>query len=251
MKKTTLIKDVVNWIKRRIEEAGAKGILLGLSGGLDSSCAAILCKMAAGDDFMSLILPCGNNPKEEDFVYKLTEKFKIKTEKITLDTVYDKFLNFLPEAGNLTKANLKPRLRMVVLYYYAGKLNYLVAGCSNKSEIMVGYFTKHGDGAADILPLGDFFKTELNDLAKDLGIPDEIIKRAPSAGLWPGQTDEEELGLTYNQLDEAIKAIENKKEDNFSDKKTLEKVKRLIKNSEHKRVPVPIYKNIRRDNDGF
>jgi len=150
----SLSKDITKWIKQRVQEAKAKGIVVGLSGGLDSACVAALSKMALGDNVLGLILSCQSNPEDEKFARLVADKFKIKLEKVCLDDVYDKFISILPESGKMSKANIKPRLRMIVLYYYANKLNYLVAGTGNKSETLVGYFTKYGDGGVDIFAFG-------------------------------------------------------------------------------------------------
>jgi NAD+ synthase len=127
---------------------------------------------------------------------------------------------------------------MIVLYYFARKLNYLVCGTSNKSELKAGYFTKFGDGASDILPIGNLFKTQVRALAEEIGIPQRIIDKAPTAGLWPGQTDEGEMGITYVELDEIIRGIE-KKQPLCLPKSKIDKVKKLIKCSEHKRMRPP------------
>jgi NAD+ synthase len=131
---------------------------------------------------------------------------------------------------------------MITLYYYANNLNYLTIGTGNKSELTVGYFTKHGDGGVDLLPLGDLTKTEVRQLAGELDIPQELIDRPPTAGLWHGQTDEEELGITYEALDKAITAIENNELDSFEDKKTLQKVLEFKESASHKLISTPIYK---------
>ncbi|MFN3966799.1 MAG: NAD(+) synthase, partial [Endomicrobiia bacterium] len=131
----------------------------------------------------------------------------------------------------IARGNLKPRLRMLVLYYFANKLNYLVAGTGNKSEIMMGYFTKYGDGGVDILPIGDLLKKDVIQLARKLEIPERIINKKPSAGLWPGQTDEEEMGITYKKLD---KILESKSKNS--------KIENIIKKTEHKRKPPEICK---------
>lgn len=238
----SLSKDIANWIKQRVEDSKAKGIVLGLSGGIDSACVAALSKLAVGDNVLGLILSCQSNPDDEKFARQVADKFKIKIEKICLNDIYDKFISILPESGKMPKANIKPRLRMIVLYYYANKLNYLVAGTGNKSESLVGYFTKYGDGGVDILPLADLLKTEVSKLARELGVPDEIIKRVPTAGLWEGQTDEGELGMSYGDLDKAIMAIESDKTKNYPKKDIIEKVRKLIKDSQHKRQPIAAYK---------
>ena len=241
-----LSSEIANWIKLRVEQAQAKGVVVGLSGGLDSACVAILSKAALGSNVLGLILPCQSDPEDEKLARLVAENIGLKTEKIVLDLIYDKLCESLPSAGRNISANLKPRLRMISLYYFASKLNYLVVGSGNKSELIVGYFTKYGDGGVDILPLGGLLKTEVRELAKELGVPDEIIKRTPSAGLWEGQTDELELGLSYEDLDKAIGALETGNTQDFSSQEVLVKVKELIRLSEHKRSSIPIFEKNRK-----
>ena len=238
----SLSKNITSWIKQKVDGSKAKGIVVGLSGGVDSACVAALAKMALGDNVLGLILSCQSNSQDEKFACQVADKFKIKLEKVCLDEVYDKFVSILPKAEKMPLANLKPRLRMVALYYFANKLNYLVAGTGNKSEALIGYFTKYGDGGVDILPLGDLLKTEVRALAKELGVPQEVIERVPTAGLWEGQTDEGEMGISYQDLDEAIMAIESDKAKDYPKKEVMEKVQKLIKASEHKRQPIAVYK---------
>ncbi|MDD5005487.1 MAG: NAD(+) synthase [Candidatus Omnitrophica bacterium] len=237
----SLAKEIAGWIKKKVKQAKAEGVVIGLSGGIDSSCVAVLSKMALGSNVLGLILPCQSDSQDERLARLLADKFDIKVEKKTLDPVYEKLKETLPKAGKLAMVNLKPRLRMLTLYYFANKMNYLVAGCGNKSEITVGYFTKYGDGGADIFPLGGLLKTEVRKLAKELGIPREIIERAPTAGLWQGQTDESEMGITYEDLDKAIIAIEKGKARSLFSQEIVAKVKNLIRVSDHKRLPIPIY----------
>ena len=241
-----LSSEIANWIKLRVEQVQAKGVVVGLSGGLDSGCIAILSKAALGSNVLGLILPCQSDPEDEKFARLIAEKIGLKTERIVLDPIYDKLCESLPSAGRNVSANLKPRLRMVSLYYFANKMNYLVVGSGNKSELIVGYFTKYGDAGVDILPLGGLLKTEVRELAKELGVTDEIIKRTPSAGLWEGQTDESELGLSYEDLDKAIGALETGNTQDFSSKEVLDKVKELIRLSEHKRSSIPIFEKNRK-----
>lgn len=205
--KMRLADRISKWIKRRVEEAGAKGVVVGLSGGLDSSVVAVLSQRAVGDKVLGIVMPCYSNPADEEDVHLLRVKFGVKIERVVLDPVYDKLLEILPSGNRIAQANLKSRLRMLTLYYFANKLNYLVAGTGNKSEIMVGYFTKYGDGSADFLPLGGLLKTQVIELAKELGIPSKIIEKIPTAGLWEGQTDEGELGISYAELDNALLSI--------------------------------------------
>jgi NAD+ synthase len=228
-------KKIILWIRKQLKNSRTKGIVLGLSGGIDSAVVSALAKEAAGKKrVLALILPCQSQKEDLKDARLVAKTLGIKTEQIELSKIYNDLIKILPKANNLALANLKPRLRMTVLYYFANKLNYLVCGTGNKSEIMVGYFTKHGDGATDILPIGDLTKTQVRVLAKELGIPKKVINRPPTAGLWPGQTDEGEMGITYAELDDILGRLENKKRQVASLVK-VNKVKAMIKRSEHKR----------------
>lgn len=234
-------KKIVSWIRKQVRQAKAKGIVMGLSGGVDSSVVATLAKEAIGKNrLLALILPCHSSKEDLRDARLVAKKLGISTKTVDLSNIYDNLVKILPKAGSIARANLKPRLRMSVLYYFANKLNYLVCGTGNKSEIKVGYFTKHGDGATDILPIGDLLKKQVRQLAKDLGIPEHIITKPPAAGLWPGQTDEGEMGLTYPELDNILERIENKRKQILS-KDKVNKVKQMIKQSEHKRQGPKIY----------
>jgi NAD+ synthase len=228
-------KKIIRWIKKQVKEAKAKGIVLGLSGGVDSSVIAALSKEAVGKErVLGLFLPCHSQKQDSEDAKIVAKKLGIKTKTIDLSRTYDSLLRILPQAQSLASANLKPRLRMLVLYYFANKLNYLVCGTGNKSELMVGYFTKHGDGATDILPIGDLLKWRVRELAQELGIPHHIIAKPPTAGLWPGQTDEGEMGITYAELDEILEGLQDKKRQTMLQNK-VKKVKEMIKRSGHKR----------------
>ena len=228
-------KKIVNWIRVQVKQAKAKGIVLGLSGGLDSSVAVALAKEAVGKaKVLALILPCASQKQDLIDAQWVAKKLGITAKTIDLSKICRDLMQVLPKAGKLAAANLKPRLRMLVLYYFANKLNYLVCGTGNKSEIMTGYFTKHGDGATDILPIGDLTKTEVRILARELGIPGQVITKPPTAGLWAGQTDEGEMGITYPELDDILGRLEKKKKHILSSEK-VNKVKVMIERSEHKR----------------
>lgn len=226
---------IINWIREQVKQAEAHGIVLGLSGGLDSCVAAFLARQALGKNrVLGLILPCHSQRSDLDDAKLFARKFGIKTKTVDISAIFDSLIRILPPADRLTKANIRPRLRMLVLYYFARKLNYLVCGTSNKSEIEAGYFTKYGDGASDIVPLGDLFKTQVKKLARDLGIPEKIIHKPPTAGLWPGQTDEIEMGITYQELDDILGCWETNKKQVLPRNK-VNKVKEMVRRSEHKR----------------
>lgn len=211
-----------------------------MSGGLDSSVVAALCRKALGDAVRGLILPCHSDPQDEAHALLLSGEIDISTETIDLGPVFDLLVGILPAGGQLSVANLKPRLRMMVLYYFANEFGYLVVGSGNKSELLTGYFTKHGDGGADLLPLGGLLKTEVRELARALDIPREIIDKPPSAGLWEGQTDEGELGISYEELDAALVALQGSQAASASDEVT-ERVRHMVSRTYHKRSPIPIY----------
>ncbi len=238
-----LADEISRWIKKQVDEAGASGVVLGLSGGIDSAVVACLAKRVAGNGLLGLIMPCESNPGDEESARQLSERFKIKTEKIDLTPIYKNFRETFPSGSKLAVANLKPRLRMLTLYYFANNFNYLVAGTGNKTEISIGYFTKYGDGGVDILPLGNLLKSDVRKLAEELGIPETIIKRAPSAGLWEGQTDEREIGITYEELDKAITAIEAGDTKGVTPE-VITKVENLIKSSAHKRAEITVFKKL-------
>jgi len=203
---TELARGLVSWIKEVVLAAGSEGVVLGMSGGLDSSVVAALCQRAFPGSTVGVIMPCHSDALDEEHARLVADKFHISTRTVVVDDVFDALIAALrgetrSAVPKLAESNIKPRLRMTILYYFANQLGYLVAGTSNKSEISVGYFTKHGDNGVDLLPLGNLVKSQVRDLALHLGIPQEIIDKPPSAGLWKGQSDEAELGLTYSDID--------------------------------------------------
>ncbi|MFH1904893.1 MAG: NAD(+) synthase [bacterium] len=235
-------KRIVLWLRKKVEEARAKGLVFGLSGGIDSACVGVLSKMAFEDDCIGLIMPCESHIEDEKMALLVANKFSIPTKKISLDESFRELLKILPHSGNhISIANIKPRLRMLTLYYFASNYNYLVAGTDNKTEAMLGYYTKYGDGGVDILPIGNLFKSQVRELARELDIPREIIERKPSAGLWPGQSDEDEIGLSYDEMDTILKATETNNTDDM-DKTKLDKIKGIISKSQHKRDAIPVFK---------
>jgi len=205
-----------------------------LSGGLDSSVVGVLCKRAFPDGSLGVIMPCYSSKIDIEHAQTVARKFQISTETITLEGTFDSLLKALPSGEYdpatkiLAEANMKVRLRMITLYYLANRLNYLVIGTGNRSEIAVGYFTKYGDGGVDILPLGNLVKSQVRELAVHLGIPKEIVEKPPSAGLWAGQTDEGEMGITYEELDRYLTTGEAGEE-------IRKKVDAMMERSAHKR----------------
>lgn len=228
-------KKIVMWIKKQVKSAKAKGVVLGLSGGVDSAVAAALsCQAVGKSNVLALFLPCNSMPQDLKDAKLVAKTLKLRTKLVNLSKVYDVFIKLVPLGSSLARANLKPRLRMAALYYFANKFNYLVCGTGNKSEISVGYFTKFGDGGADILPLAGLLKRQVRALARQLNIPEQIISKAPTAGLWQGQTDEKEMGITYNELDDILMRIEKKKRQ-VAPLIKVSMVKMMISRSAHKR----------------
>lgn len=197
--------SLVEWLRDKAREADAEGLVFGMSGGIDSSVVAVLCKQALPDGVLGLIIPCHSIAEDLEHARLVADKFSISTETVNIDAAYDALVEVLPadvnSSSRLAQSNLKPRLRMATIYYFANRLGYLVVGSSNRCELGVGYFSKYGDGGVDVMPLGNLVKGQVRELAHHLGIPRVIIDKPPSAGLWEGQTDEEEMGLTYDQLD--------------------------------------------------
>ena len=234
-----LADKLVSWIRDRVADAGGRGTVVGLSGGLDSSVAAVLCRRAFPKDMLAITMPCHSNQEDLEHAQVLADQFSIPTKTVALDTTYDALLKVLPddkvavEVSRLAQANLKARLRMLTLYYFANRLNYMVVGSSNRDELILGYFTKYGDGGVDIQPLGNLLKGQVRELARSLGIPQPIIDKPPSAGLWEGQTDEGELGLSYDQIDRYLASGEA----SAAVKKRLEP---MIAASRHKRQAPPV-----------
>jgi NAD+ synthase len=239
-----LRREIVNWLRNKTSEAGATGGVVGLSGGLDSAVVSLLCKEAFLENFQPLILPCESSSEDLEDAH-LVEKFLgVEARVIDLTPIFHLLCSVLPQGTEKGTANLKPRLRMITLYYFANSYNKLVVGTGNKSELMLGYFTKYGDGGVDLLPLGDLYKTEVREFAKSLGVPERILKKPPSAGLWEGQTDEGEIGLSYEEIDSILRALEGEKGYRMSDfpEEKVEKVKRMVKLSVHKREMPSIFK---------
>ncbi len=244
-----LVLDIQNWISNYVKSANAENIVVGLSGGIDSAVTAALCTKALGNKCVfGLGLPCGSISQDLEDAKLVAKSLEINFTVLDLNPIHEKFLNLIGsnyKRNNMADANLKPRLRMTTLYFYGQtKGKSLVAGTSNRAEIAIGYFTKYGDGASDFEPLASLYKQEVRKLAKILDIPEKIITKPPSAGLWAGQTDEGEIGLTYDILDEILYRIDYNI--NFDDlnKEDIQKVRELMSTARHKLKMPPMF-NIR------
>jgi NAD+ synthase len=244
--------EIADWLRRRVTAAGARGLVVGLSGGVDSAVVARLCQIAMPDAVLAMMLPCQSSVEDERDARLVADHFRLPTATVGLDSTYDAIVAGLetalagrtghaatdPELRRrdvLAAANLKPRLRMAALYFAANGLNYLVAGTGNRSEIAVGYFTKYGDGGVDLLPLGNLLKAEVRALARDLDVPAAIVEKAPSAGLWPGQTDEAEMGFTYLELETYLTGGPSAVAPSVA-----LRIERSVQASEHKRRMPPV-----------
>ena len=202
-----LDQRIAEFILKSVEQSKTRGAVLAVSGGIDSALVAAIAKKALGKKVNFVFLPFFKTCPFRKNVILLEESLKIRVRKIHLEKIMDDFVKLMPSGGNLVYGNLKPRIRMAVVYYLANLKKLLVLGTTNRSELEIGYFTKYGDGGVDIEPIADLYKTEVFELAKELKIPSDIIATAPTAALWPGQTDEKELGVTYFELDTVLKMI--------------------------------------------
>ena len=232
-----IVQDMVSWLRDKRDKTGLKGAVFGLSGGVDSAVVAALSKLAFGDDHLAIVMPIHSLEEDEVDAKLLAEKLGIKTARVDLTSTYDDFVKNA-KAEDFTKmslSNIKPRLRMTNLYLYGQNLSYMVLGSSNKSEYLVGYFTKWADSACDVYLLRDFYKSEVYELAKVLGVPDEIINKKPSAGLWKGQSDEDELGVSYDDIEKYF-------EGETIDSEKAKRIQALYKSTQHKRDSIDYYK---------
>ena len=214
----TRAERIAGWLQERAASAGARGFVFGLSGGIDSAVVARLCQLAAPQRVLGVLLPCYSHPLDEEDARLVAATFGIPLARVDLGSTFDALTETLQHAlkglpthvdvidikQQLPEANLKPRLRMAALYFAANSLNYLVTGTGNRSELTLGYFTKYGDGGVDLLPIGGLLKSEVRQLARELGVPARVIDKPPTAGLWVGQTDEDEMGFTYDVLEQYL-----------------------------------------------
>ena len=244
---------IVEWLQGRLKAAGSRGFVVGLSGGIDSAVVVRLCQMAAPEGVVGVVMPCHSDPRDGSDAMLVAKHFKVPAISVDLAPAFDTLTSALQSAvaslpaglvpasggsedikARVPLANVKPRLRMTSLYYVANALNYLVAGTGNRSELTIGYFTKYGDGGVDLLPIGNLLKSDVRAAARELGVPSAIIEKAPSAGLWAGQTDEGEMGFTYADLENYLVAGPDAVTPALG-----MRIERLIRASEHKRALAP------------
>jgi NAD+ synthase len=238
---TTIITD---FIKNYVANAGTNRVVLGFSGGVDSAVAAVLCKKALGKKHtLCLFMPDETTPpKDREHHILICKTLGLESKQVEIGPISHEISRLcVQKPDRLALANIKARERMILLYEYANMTNSLVSGTSNKSELLIGYFTKYGDGGVDFQPLGDVYKTQVYMLARFLKIPDVVVHKPPTAGLWMNQTDEEELGLSYETLDIILYGLELKLEPAEIvaaarvKPSEVERIRNMRKTSQHKR----------------
>ena len=231
-------------LKQSIEETHSKGVIFGLSGGIDSAVIAYLCNNAIKEKTLAVIMPDSKiSPESEtNDALKIVDSLGIDYKLLDINSIHKEF-NMVLEPEDKALGNLRARIRMNILYYYANLKNLVVLGSSDKSEFNIGYFTKFGDGAADTLPIVSLYKTQVRELAKHLGIDEKIITKKSSPHLWPNHEAEHEIGVEYEQIDSILYCLIDKKlsvedtaKESQIDNKIVEKIHSMYKNSEHKRI---------------
>lgn len=245
MKLADYIKEIEKFMVNYLANAHANGYVLGLSGGVDSSVAALIAKEAVGKDKLTgIMMPIHSLKEDLEDALELVKAHDINYEIIDASEIFDRYIKAFEDIGieldQSSKSNLKARIRMSILYAYGQKHNYLVIGTDNKDERYTGYFTKYGDGAADIYPIAKLVKGEVVEAGKLLGLSTKLAERVPSAGLFPGQTDESEMGILYKDIDSYLLG-------KGAPEEAINKIERLHKITEHKRVPVPEPEDFIRD----
>lgn len=209
------IDNLVWWIRSQVREANAKGVIVGVSGGIDSAVVSALCKKAFPDQSLGLIMPCKSIPEDRQYAEMVCKAIGLDYKVMDLSETYDVMIRTAQDGGligqevhRLVGGNLKARLRMSTLYLAGQERGYLVVGTDNAAETVTGYFTKYGDGGVDILPISSLLKRQVRELGKYLNIPLDVIAKPPSAGLYEGQTDESEMGILYDDIDNYLAGIE-------------------------------------------
>ena len=239
----SITETIEKFLSDQIEKNNAKGVILGLSGGIDSAVLAYICKRKLKDKTLAIIMPDTSiTPLETEDALKMISLTGIEYKLIDIKPIVNEYAMYL-EPNEKAKGNLRARIRTNILYYYANMKNYLVLGSSDKSENLIGYFTKFGDGASDLTPIISLYKLQVREIAKYLGVPDKIISKKSSPHLWKEQNAEEEIGISYEEIDSILYCLCDKKlsiDDTVKitkiEKSVVDKVHELNKNSEHKRL---------------
>lgn len=242
-----LEETLVNFLKDEVEKTGFKKVVLGLSGGIDSALVAFLAAKAFGpENVLGVMMPYKSSSKESvEHAQLVVDASGIRSKKVEITPMVDPYFDLNPDMSSLRRGNVMARERMIILFDHAAKENALVLGTSNKTEILLGYSTQFGDSASAVNPIGDLYKAQVWALSKHIGVPREVIEKKPSADLWEGQTDEQELGFSYKMADEILyrliderMTLEEVVAEGFS-KEVIEKIMRKIKLSQYKRkLPV-------------
>jgi len=243
---TKIQQDIISFLKNQISQKKAEGVVFGLSGGIDSATVAYLCgKISETKEVLALVMPDSviSPSSETGDALKIIGEIGINYKLIDINTIHKRYSNYL-EPGELALGNLRARIRSNIIYYYANLKNLLVLGTSDKSEYLIGYFTKFGDGSADILPIAELYKTQLREFAKFIGVPNNIITKRSSPNLWKGHYAEEEIGIEYEKIDTILYCMLeqqytlNKFLDEITgiSKKDVEKIYQMYQNTQHKRI---------------
>jgi NAD+ synthase len=244
------VQVITSFIAAQLEQTGFERVVLGLSGGLDSATVAFLCARAIGaENVFTVRMPYRtSSPASLTDAVAVVDALGCPTELVEITPMVDPMLELMPGAGNVRRGNVMARQRMIVLFDRSAEHDALVAGTSNKTESLLGYGTLYGDMACAFAPIGDLYKSQLRDVARHLGVPEQILVKPPSADLWPGQTDEGELGLTYDTVDRVLFALVDRR---WSvdrcvaaglDRAMVESVERRVAQMEFKRQLPPVAK---------
>ena len=242
------IVKIQNNIKKKISETNTEGVVFGLSGGIDSAVIAYLCNNAVKDKILAIIMPDSKiSPESEtNDAIQIVDELGINYKLLDINLIHKEYSKVI-EPNDKALGNLRARIRMNVLYYYGNSKNLLVLGSSDKSEFNIGYFTKFGDGAADVLPIASLYKTQIREMAGYLDIPKSIINKKSSPHLWPNHEAEHEIGATYEEIDTILYCILELKLpiDKISNtagisEEKVQKIYQLYKKSKHKRITAEI-----------
>lgn len=252
-----LEETLVNFLREEVEKTGFKKVVLGLSGGIDSALVAFLAAKAFGpENVLGIMMPYKTSSKESvEHAQLVVDASGIRSKKIEITPMVDAYFALDPEMNSLRKGNKMARERMSILFDHAAKENALVLGTSNKTEILLGYSTQFGDSASAVNPIGDLYKAHVWALSRYIGVPKELIEKKPSADLWEGQTDEQELGFSYRMADEILYRLIDERmtlkeiEDEGFSKEIIEKIVRKIKLSQYKRK-LPVIAKVSRRTSG-